>query len=336
MAIPLLRALRRHCRDAGRESMITAYLRPHLAPLFRSGGLVDECLEGRPRGLLGPAREARRLRAGGFDTALLLPNSFRAALTARLASIPRRIGYDRDHRGWLLSERVPCPTPGGWRQPIAQIDYYLGLAASLGMHPPDDRSPRLAVPASRLARARQLMSDAGIGGPGPVALLNPGASKAAKRWPPERFALLADRLHDRHGMRIIINGSPAERELTGQIAALIQRAGVVDLARQDIDLASLAAVCALVDLVVTNDTGTRHIAAAVGFERLADDGRGPALVTIFGTVPPQWTTLHYPAERELFDEATGRVDAISLEQVAEACDASITGGQQGRAQPSAQ
>ncbi|HSH41042.1 MAG TPA: lipopolysaccharide heptosyltransferase II, partial [Arenicellales bacterium] len=334
MAIPLLRALCRHYRDAGREIIISAYLRPHLAPLFRSGDLVDVCIEGRPRGLLGPAREARRLRAGGFDTALLLPNSFRAALTTRLARIPRRIGYDRDHRGWLLSDRVPCPVPGGWRQPMAQIDYYLGLAASFDISPPDDRSPRLATSVAELDRARRLIRAAGIDDAAPVALLNPGASKAEKRWPPERFGRLADRLHDHYGMQIILNGSPAERALTGRIAALIQRAAVVDLAQHEIDLATLAAVCALADLVVTNDTGTRHIAAAVGFEHLAAGGRGPALVTIFGTVPPQWTTLHYPAECELFDEATGRVDAISLEQVAEACDASIIAGQRSGARPS--
>lgn len=324
MATPLLRAIRAPRAAGGDEAFLAAYLRPHLVPLFEPSGLFDACIGGRPGGLLGPGREARRLRGYGFDAALLLPNSFRAAWLAWLARIPRRVGFDRDRRGRLLSEPVPCPAPGGWNQPMPLIDYYLELAASLGVDPPGDTAPRLVPAAGAVARARTLLAAQGLVDTRPVALINPGASKAGKRWPAARFAALADSLHDSHGMQIVINGSPDERALTGAVAGRIRRAATLDLAQHETTLATLAAMCGLVDLVVTNDTGTRHIAAAVGFQRLRDNKPAPGIVTIFGTVRPEWTTLSYPGERELFQQHTGRVEDIGLEQVTQACRDALT------------
>lgn len=318
MATPLLRAIRRQYTTGG-GTFTAAYLRPHLVPLFESGGLVDECIAGRPEGLLGPGREAGRLAGHRFDTALLLPNSFRAAWTTWLARIPRRIGYDRDKRGWLLSDRVSCPMPGGWNDPMPLVRYYLALGAPFGLDAPADASPRLAVPDEEITRARRLLDARGFTWERPIALLNPGASKPGKRWPAARFAALADRLHDSHGMQIVLNGSPAERPLTGEVAGRVRRAATLDLARHETTLATLAALCGLVDLVVTNDTGTRHIAAAVGFERIRKNEHAPGIVTIFGTVRPEWTTLNYAKERELFERNTGRIDDIGLEQVVDAC-----------------
>jgi len=319
MATPVLRAVRAHCAAGDRGTFIAAYLRPHLSPLFESGGLFDACVAGRPGGFLGPGSEARRLRAHGFDTALVLPNSFRAAWTIWLARIPRRIGYDRDKRGWLLSDRVPCPTPAGWHQPIPLIEYYLKLVAPFGVKPPDDASPGLAPAEVETARTRNLLAAQGLDPARPIALLNPGASKPGKRWPADRFAALADRLHDTHDIQVVINGSPEERGLTRDVVGRIRRAKTLDLAQNETTLAMLAALCGLAELVVTNDTGTRHIAAAVGFERLRNNEPAPGIVTIFGTVHPEWTTLNYAKERELFDRNTGRIDAIGLDEVTEAC-----------------
>lgn len=334
MATPLLRAIRRRGPGPGDGPRITAYLRSHLLPLFESGDLVDECIGGRPRGFLGPLREARRLGAGRFDTTLVLPNSFRAAWMTWLARIPRRIGYDRDQRGWLLSDRVPCPMPGGWHEPMPLVRYYLELAGPFGIEPPADVSPRLEVIPREIDLARGLLATQGLAPTRPIALLNPGASKPGKRWPAERFAALADRLYDSQGMQVVINGAPDERGLTGGVAERIQRAPTLDLARHDTTLATLAAMCGLVDLVVTNDTGTRHIAAAVGFERLRNNERAPGIVTLFGTVRPEWTTLNYAKERELIDRDGGRVDAISLDEVFEACRDSIASTRNGNMQSS--
>jgi len=319
MATPLLRAVRRLCTADDGGAFLAAYLRPHLATLFDASGLFDELIAGRPAGLPGPVREAARLGGFAFDTALLLPNSFRAALTVRLAGIPRRIGYDRDRRGRLLTDPVSCPMPGGWHQPMPLIDYYLALAAPFGVDAGDDRAPRVRPAAGELEKARELLAAAGMTQSRPIALLNPGASKAAKRWPAERFAVLADRLHEDFDMQVMVNGSPAERALTREVADRVRRARVLDLGQSGIGLATLAALCAFADLVVTNDTGTRHIAAAVGFDCKRRGDPAPAVVTIFGTVRPEWTTLDYGRERELFDRDAGRVDAIGLDEVCDAC-----------------
>jgi len=322
MATPLLRALRGHCR----LTEIIGYMPPHLPPLLEPSGLFDRCLAGRPTGLAGPAREAGRLRALGCDTALLLPNSFRSALTVRLAGIPRRLGYDRDHRGRLLSRRVPRPVSGSANQPVPLIDYYIELAAGLGLPRPDDRTPRLAPGAAALAQAQSLLRAHGIADADGFALLNPGASKVGKRWPAAHFAALAQYLHDQHGLRVVINGAPGERALSAAITRSAARAGALDLARFELDLGGLAALCARARIVVTNDTGTRHIAAATGAQRLADGQAAPALVTVFGTVAPAWTTLDHPLETQVVDER-GRIDTISLERVIEACRQSLAGAQ---------
>lgn len=319
MATPVLRAIRRHYAARDRGFFAAAYLRPPLAPLFAAGDEFDTCIGGRPGGLWGPGREAARLRGYGFDTALLLPNSFRAAWTVRLARIPRRIGYARDRRGWLLSDARPCPSAGGWRAPIALLDYYRALVAPLGIDPRADPAPRLLATRAELGRVRSLMADAGFSPRRPLVLLNPGASRAQKCWPAANFAALAERLYADRGVQIVINGGPGEQALTAELAAHIRGAPVLDLGARETSLATLLAACTLADLVVSNDTGTRHIAAAAGFEGMRFGARRPALVTMFGTVPPEWTTLNYPHEKQLYDREAGRVDAIGLEPVLAAC-----------------
>lgn len=324
MAIPMLRAVRGVCAAANKGDCIAGYMRPHLLSLFESTNVFDECIGGRPRGLFGPNREAKRLRTFEFDTALLLPNSFRAAWTTWLARTPRRIGYDRESRGWLLSDRVDCPTPGGWKEPIPLIEYYFKLVEPFGVDPAGDNAPRLAVATEEIAHVRRLLEAGGIDSTRSIALLNPGATGQAKRWPADRFAALADHLHDAQDMQIMINGSPDERGLTSEISGRVRRAKVIDLARHNTTLATLAAACSLAELIVTNDTGTRHIAVAVGFERLGRGEPAPGVVTIFGQGRPEWTTLNYPYELELFDRNAGRIETIALEQVIEACRRSST------------
>lgn len=320
MATPLLGALRRDERL--RSAHIAGYMRPGLDELLDGCELLNEAIVGRPAGLTGPWREGRRLARHGFDAAILLPNSWRLAATMRLARIPVRIGYNRDARGWLLTHVPPCPTPGGWKEPISAIDYYLAMGRSLGIEA-NDRRMMLRASVAPAEAAEALLRRAGLDKGAPFAVFNPGASKAEKRWPARRFAALADLLAQAHGLKVLVSGSPSERPLVGEIVAAA-RSRPVDLAAAGVTLGSLKAILPRATLVVTNDTGTRHIAAAAAFACAAERPRAPmpAILSLFGPTDPRWAAIDYPHERQII-APDQRIDSLTVEQVARECDAAL-------------
>ena len=284
---------------------------------------------------MGPKRVAARVRPLRFDAALLLTNSFSTALTTRIAGIPRRVGYDRDGRGLLLTHRLHAPVraPTGisrrrWAAVPACAYYFAAGRALLDDPPPpfeemDDamsllpETATLELPLSDADRARaaKVLSSAGLGagsGTGaashttPFAVLNPGANNPAKRWPPERFAALADHLATHHRLRVLINTGPGEEQVAGAVREACQTADPVLLAEHGQTLAALKAILARARLLVTNDTGPRHLAAAFGTPTLA----------LFGPTDPRWTTLperagHAAVPREI-RLAAGEIGPVPL------------------------
>jgi heptosyltransferase-2 len=144
--------------------------------------------------------------------------------------------------------------------------------------------------------------------PTAIALLNPGGNDPAKRWPAERFAALADYLAHTRGVTVLVSGSPAERELTASIVSqaaqrpsspthdsrLTTHAQIVDLARHQLTLGTLKAIIARCSVMVTNDTGPRHIAAAFGVP----------VVTLFGPTDHRWTTIPHNDEVRILADPT--------------------------------
>lgn len=312
MATPFIRALK--ASPLGHDASILAYARPGLDEIL--GGLpeIEQTVAGRPDGFTGPWRESKRIRALNADAVVLLPNSWRLGFTAWLSRTPRRIGYPRDGRGWMLTDRVACPTPGGWSTPMSAVDYYLSLLRVID-HECDlaDRRLRLASTSTQRDMASDILTRAGVTDDQSLALLNPGANRLDKRWSAERFASLAERLVTRHGMRILVNGSPAEAALVASIVERVPGDAAVNLCELGITLGSLKALCERVSLVVSNDTGTRHIAAGMG----AASNLG--LVSLFGPTDPQWARLEYEREREIV--ATDKsMDSITVDAVFDACD----------------
>lgn len=269
--------------------------------------VLDDVVAADARTALGPARIASRLTPLRMDACALLPNSFSSAMTARLARIPVRVGYDRDGRGLLLSEPLEAPRRApparGWA-PIPAVDYYLAVGvrlleavARLGFatDEPAWRARAAATDATRLelgvsdaqeAAALGILTKAGIAEGERFALLNPGGNNPAKRWPVERFAAVAHHLIERHGLRVAINGSPPEAELVG----LIRQAIVLNHPEDGERLAclhelggtigSLKGIVRRAAVMLTNDTGPRHMALAFG----------TPVVTLFGPTDPRWTT----------------------------------------------
>lgn len=284
MATPALRLIRRSFPGI----FVGGLMRPGLDELLAGSDFFDEVHIARASGVMGPKHAAAKVRPRRYDAALLLTNSFSTALTTRLAGIPRRIGYDRDLRGVLLTDKLRAPTraDGSWA-PTPAVDYYLRLVREclLGERAApaaDDDFLELGVTAEQESAGRDVLAKAGIDPGVRFAILNPGGNNEAKRWPADRFARLAAFLHRVHGLRVVVNGSPGERDLTEHIATTSGLGpACVSLATLGITIGSLKSVVRRASLMVTNDTGPRHLAAALGVP----------LVTMFGPTDHRWTTI---------------------------------------------
>jgi heptosyltransferase-2 len=293
MATPTLRAI----GELYPKARITALVRSSVKPIIDSCPWVHRIVTVRSRrkGMSDGKRTnpfvlARRLSSGRFDTAVLLPNSFRSALLTCLAGIPRRVGYDRDGRGFLLTDRLLPLRSQGKFVPVSTRDYYLGIASYLGAAH-SDPAMRLFTRPDHDEQADRVLRKAGFdpGGQQRLVLINPGASYGeAKVWYPERFAAVADRCVREFGAAVAVTGAPRERRILDRVIAAA-REKMIDLPRCGIDLTLLKSVVRRSSLMVTNDTGPRHMAAAMGVP----------VVTVFGPTDPAWTEIGFEAERHV-------------------------------------
>ncbi len=229
--------------------------------------------------------------------AVLLPNSFKSALVCKMAGIKRVVGYERDGRSFLLTDKLLPPKESGRYVPSPIVKYYLGLAHYLGSNARDLRLELFVTP-GEARDAREVLQRSGLDpetqrpashGGSPLIVLNPGAAfGAAKCWRPESFAALADRFMDELGATVLLSAAPKERPIVEAIKRHMRRAPV-DLSNKGMTLGSLKEIVRRCDLMVTNDTGPRHIAAAFGVP----------VVTIFGPTHPEWTEIYYAKERQV-------------------------------------
>jgi heptosyltransferase-2 len=292
MTVPALRELRRVLPGAS----VTLATRAWAGGLFDGADFIDDILAlGQSGGKTAAAfREARALSARHFDLALLFPNAFAPALSAALARVPVRLGYETQGRGPLLTHRCKVPE---WRGSRHEVFYYLNLVAELerllhGASTVETRGPRLELNVSeaRTREALQLLREhgaltrgEGAETRGPLVALCPGSTNSrAKRWPAERFAAVADMLVKTAGANVILIGAGEESEVSEEVARLMGTRPAVLTGRTS--LAETAAVLRASDLLITNDTGPAHLAAAVGCP----------VVVIFGPTNPL-TTRPYSA-----------------------------------------
>jgi heptosyltransferase-2 len=205
----------------------------------------------------GMLRLGAELRDRGFETALLLPNSFLAAMTAVGAHIPNRWGYRTDCRGFLLTRAIDPP-----RLPLHQAAYYQRLVRMLGFVP-GPLQPCIEVGAPLRAAGGRQLEQAGWDGRAPLVAIAPGAAYgSAKRWPAHSWAGLARRLRA-NGIVPVLVGSAVDLAAGGCIEAACGGGGVVNLIGKT-DLPGLAGVLAHCRTVVSNDSGAMHFAAAMG------------------------------------------------------------------------
>ena len=279
MCEPALRGLRGLFPDA----QVTLLVKPAVADLFVGHPAVTRLLtydiKGRHAGLAGKWALARQLRRQGFDLAVLFQNAFEAAFLAFLARVPRRYGYATDGRSVLLSDPVAVPDP---RLLVHQVRYYWDLLKPLGLSG-DPPVPELVV----LPEEEQAMvgrcAQGGVTPTDIVVGINPGSTYGdAKRWLPERFAEVTERLcrtiHKSPGQQVsvVILGAKGEERVGQDIAArLSSRSLVLSGATTIRELMAAVKRCSL---LLTNDTGPMHIASAFKVP----------VVAVFG--PTDWRT----------------------------------------------
>ncbi|HEV2149400.1 MAG TPA: glycosyltransferase family 9 protein [Longimicrobiaceae bacterium] len=256
MALPALAAA------GGADVQVVRWLAPLLEMVRQEDGTGVRRvlpLDRGSRGTLDAARELRRLR---YARGILLTPSFSSALLFRLGGVRHRRGTPTDSRGPLLTDRVVLPSARVHRAAL----YAALVSGELPGRPP---VPRLHVPAREASRWRELAGRAD----GPLVGVFPGSNAPSRRWDADRYAALVRRL-DRRGVRVAVFGSPSERALTAEVAG----GRALDLGGRT-DLPLLAAGLAECALLVTNDSGPMHLAAAVGTPTLSLQGPGDPAVT---------------------------------------------------------
>jgi heptosyltransferase-2 len=277
MAGPLLRAL----GEVGGHR-VTVLAPPATRPLVSrlpgvTAGRLAPLAHGRLQ-LRTRLRLAAGLRRERFDAAVVLPNTFKAALPPFLARIPLRAGYLGEQRRGLLNRVLPLDPE---RTPRL-VDRYLRLAGTvdpaLAGADADALRPRLIVDPRGRDRALDRLAPERDG---PVLALAPGAEFGpAKRWPPRHFAAVARAQLDRGGSVWLLGGRGDRPAAAAILAELPQalRSRCTDLTGRT-GLTEAVDLLSLCDRAVTNDSGLMHVAAAVGVP----------LVAVFGSTSPAYT-----------------------------------------------
>ncbi len=237
---------------------------------------------------------ADRLRAGRFDAAVIFTvfsqSPLPSAMLCYLADIPRRLAYCRENPYQLLTHWVAEPDgPAGIRHEVRR---QLDLVATVGGWTADERLS-LLVPPLAARRARTITRWLGLDRGRPWAVVHPGASAPSRRYPAEGFAATAGRLVREHGWHVLFTGSAEECELVEGIRAKMDAPSHALAGR--LDLAELAALIARAPVLISNNTGPAHVAAAVG----------TPVVDLYALTNPQHTPWGVPS-RVLFHDVPCR------------------------------
>ncbi len=233
-------------------------------------------------------RMIRRLAAGRFDAAVIFTvysqNPLPAAMLCYLADIPRRLAHCRENPYQLLTDWIPEREPD--RGVRHEVERQLDLVAAVGWRA-TDRRMRIAVPDAAATRVAERLAALGLDTHTSWAVLHPGASAPSRRYPSERFGAVVRTLASEHGWRFVLTGSRDEIPLIERVRAAAP-ARTFSLGGE-LSLAELAALIRCAPLLISNNTGPVHIAAAVG----------TPVVDLYALTNPQHTPWLVPS-RVLF------------------------------------
>lgn len=301
MATPTLLAL----RSKFPATKLAIISRPVISELLQDSGdpsLFDECLNFRKdlRGRLDLVRGIKHLK---LDTLILLPNSFWTAMVARLAGVPTIVGYARSGRSLLLTRQVKPIKEGKVFKPVSAIDYYLRLAGELGCST-ENRQTLLGCDESSKELANLLWKKAGFDENCKTVVVNSNAATDPSRvWPVGRVIALAEQLAEQAGVQVLLHCDPRERDMANEIAASIAHPKIKSMGIcEDLPIGLSKAVLGKADVVVTTDSGARHMAVAAGSR----------VVSLFGSTHPDWTRTYNQPEQIVLPNAPAGTETRDL------------------------
>lgn len=295
MTTPAMRALKESC-PGRRLTLLTSKpgaaiaefipeidaVIPYEAPWLKSAALRKDSLPDWDM--------VRRLRADQFDACVIFTvysqNPLPAALFSFLADIPLRLAHCRENPYQLLTDWVPEPEPQQFIR--HEVRRQLDLVGTVGCQTAEERLS-LQVPYRDRQWARRCLGERGIAPGQPWAAVHPGATAASRRYPPERFAAACTELAEGDGWQLVFTGQADEMDLIERIRASIPRP-THSVAGQ-LSLGQLAGILAEAPLLIANNTGPVHMAAALG----------TPVVDLYALTNPQHTPWQVPHRVLSFD-----------------------------------
>ncbi len=260
------------------QSRLTMLVAEYLVDLWKTFPYVDEIIPFQRKKGLGSFREdltlGRSLKEMHFDLAVVLPRSFRSAFQVYLSRTPVRLGYASGAQSCLLTHGIPRT---GDVLLSHRVYYYHHLTESLG-RTEKISSPRIHLREEDRRWAEETLRDCGVLEHRPLIGINPGATYGlAKCWYPDRFGELGRRLSQKRKASFLLFGKEEERPLAQEVCRRLEGRGIDFTGKTG--LLQLAALLERCDLLITNDTGTMHMAAAVD----------TPVAALFGSTPPKVT-----------------------------------------------
>lgn len=272
LTTPLIRAT----KERYPRAEISALVIPETAELLKNNPFLYEVILYDKRNRKGPGVAAvlKQLRSERFDLALLPHRSFRSALIARLADCKKRVGFDTSAGRMFLTDRVT------YQIGKHEIERNLSLLAFDG-ELPDRNLPELYPGEKEFAVVEKFMQQSGIKPADEIVCLAAGSVWATKRWPPERFAELAELLIRNEKVKIILIGGKDDFQLAEKIMSLTSVKPVNACGK--LSLLESAALISKARLVISNDSAPTHMAVAM---------RVP-VIAIFGSTVPEFGFYPY-------------------------------------------
>jgi heptosyltransferase-2 len=313
-------------REAYPTAFIAMMVRPVCRELVEGNPSLNEVIcydkDGAHRGWFTTIQFARALRRYQFDTALVVHPTRRSHWIVWWAGIPRRIGYDRKD-GWLLTHRLPHRKQEGAKH---EAEYAMELLQVFGLRSSEPPQPFVPVASTRSQDVDQRLSQHGVKSGEALVAVHPSASCMSKRWMPDRFAQVADRLIDAQAVQIVLIAGSGDDARHTEAVERSMRHRPINMAGR-LSVGELAALLSRCRLLISNDSGPVHIAAAVG----------TPVVALFGRAQPginaaRWRPLgpqHIVLDKSDASRFTS-IDELTIEEVYTAATSLLASSSGGR------